>query len=195
MILSDADIKKRLEEGDLVIEPLADKELQIQPATVDVRLGQVFRTFRNNNIECIDPRNEDETEDYTEKEHIDKNGSFVLHAGEFVLGTIRERVKIPSDLIAHLNGRSSLGRLGIVVHATAGVVDPGFEGALTLELQNQGEAPVSLYPDMRIAQLSFETLQTPSERPYGEERGSKYQGQHGPQSSLVQDDFEFEENK
>jgi len=193
MMLSDVDIKRRLEDGDLVIEPLADPDLQIQPATVDVRLGQKFRTFNNGNISCVDPMNEGMPDQYTTEVDIEEDGDFILHAGEFVLGTLRERVEIPPDLVAHLNGRSSMGRLGIVVHATAGVVDPGFQGELTLELSNLGNSPVALHPDMRIAQLSFQKLQTPAERPYGHARSSKYQNQLGPQASRLQIDPEFTE--
>ncbi|EMA31499.1 MULTISPECIES: dCTP deaminase [Haloarcula] len=195
MMLSDVDIKNRLEDGDLVIEPLADPDLQIQPATVDVRLGQKFRTFNNGNISCVDPTVDEMPEKYTTEVDIEEDGEFILHAGEFVLGTLRERVEIPRDLVAHLNGRSSMGRLGVVVHATAGVVDPGFKGELTLELSNLGNSPVALHPDMRIAQLSFQKLQTPAERPYGHGRESKYQNQLGPQATRLQNDPEFIEEE
>lgn len=191
MMLSDIDILRRLEEGDLVIDPLDDPELQVQPATVDFRLGQEFLEFDNGNISCIDPNSEKDIEEYVTKTVVPEDEQYILHAGEFVLGTTKERLEVPRDLIAHVNGRSSLGRIAIVVHATAGVVDPGYHGQITLELSNLGTTPVALTPDMRIAQLTFTKLQTPAERPYGKERGSKYQNQEGPQATRLQSDREF----
>ncbi|MBX0321973.1 dCTP deaminase [Halomicroarcula sp. F13] len=191
MILSDADIERRLREGDLVVEPLDDPDIQIQPASVDLRLGHEFLEFQHANIPCIHPNSEDEVADYVEETTIDEDGEYILHPGDFVLGTTHERVEIPDDLIAHVEGRSSLGRLAIVVHATAGLCDPGYEGQITLELSNLGTAPVALTPGMRISQLTFTELKTPAERPYGSERGSKYQGQRGPQASKIQGDREF----
>ncbi len=192
MILSDGDIIDRLDEGDLVIEPLDDPALQIQPASVDLRLGREFLEFQRTNIPCIHPNSEREVGEYVTETYVDEGDEFVLHPGDFVLGTTHERVEIPADLIAHVEGRSSLGRLAIVVHATAGLCDPGYEGQITLELSNLGAAPVALTPGMRISQLTFTELKNPAERPYGEERGSKYQGQDGPQASRVQNDPEFE---
>ena len=191
MILSDGDILRRLEEGDLVVEPLDDPELQVQPASVDLRLGREFLEFQHANIPCIHPTSEREVEEYVEETVIPEDGEFILHPGDFVLGTTRERVEIPPDLIAHVEGRSSLGRLAIVVHATAGLCDPGYKGQITLELSNLGTAPVALTPGMRISQLTFTELTSPAERPYGSERGSKYQGQSGPQASKIQGDKEF----
>jgi len=191
MILSDTDILDRLGEGDLVIEPLDDIDLQVQPASVDLRLGREFLEFQHANIPCIHPNSEQETEEYTDRVTVEEDGEYILHPGDFVLGTTHERVAIPADLIAHVEGRSSLGRLAIVVHATAGLCDPGYEGQITLELSNLGTAPVALTPGMRISQLTFTELKTPAERPYGEERGSKYQGQKGPQASKIQSDHEF----
>ncbi|WP_135667143.1 dCTP deaminase [Halorhabdus rudnickae] len=191
MILSDADILRRLEAGDLRIEPLDDPELQVQPASVDLRLGREFLEFQHANIPCIHPNSEQEVDEYVEETVVDEDSEFILHPGDFVLGTTKERVAIPDDLIAHVEGRSSLGRLAIVVHATAGLCDPGFEGRITLELSNLGTAPVALSPDMRISQLTFTELTSPADRPYGEERGSKYQGQEGPQASRIQGDREF----
>ena len=214
MILSDGDIRRRIEVGDIVIDPLDDPELQIQPASVDLRLGREFLTFDRSNIQCIHPEKGYDVDNYVTETTLpgsSQNGQqtlgefdpspmaegeeiqedFVLHPGDFVLGTTKERVKIPADLLAHVEGRSSLGRLAIVVHATAGLCDPGFEGKITLELSNLGTAPVALTPDMRIAQLTFTELTSPAERPYGAERGSKYQGQTGPQASRLQHDHEF----
>ncbi|SDJ96236.1 dCTP deaminase [Halovenus aranensis] len=191
MILSDGDILRRLEAGELVIEPLDDPELQVQPASVDLRLGREFLEFEHTNIPCIHPQSEAEIDEYVTETVIEDDGEFILHPGDFVLGTTKERVEIPPDLIAHVEGRSSLGRLAIVVHATAGLCDPGYQGQITLELSNLGAAPVALEPDMRISQLTFTELRSPAERPYGEERGSKYQGQSGPQASRIGGDREF----
>jgi len=191
MILSDADILRRLEEGDLVVEPLDDPDIQIQPASVDLRLGREFLEFQHANIPCIHPNSENEVDEYVEETVVEEGDEFILHPGDFVLGTTHERVAIPDDLIAHVEGRSSLGRLAIVVHATAGLADPGFQGHITLELSNLGTAPVALTPGMRISQLTFTELTSPAERPYGEERGSKYQGQSGPQASRIEGDREF----
>jgi dCTP deaminase len=191
MILSDADILRRLEEGDLVVEPLDDPDIQIQPASVDLRLGREFLEFQRTNISCIHPNSEDEVSEYVDETVVEDDDEFILHPGDFVLGTTHERVEIPPDLIAHVEGRSSLGRLAIVVHATAGLCDPGYKGQITLELSNLGTAPVALTPGMRISQLTFTELKSPADRPYGAERGSKYQDQSGPQASKIQGDREF----
>ena len=191
MILSDADIRRRLADGELVVEPLADPELQVQPASIDLRLGREFLEFQRTNISCIHPDSEREVDEYVEESHVEAGEDFVLHPGDFVLGTTKERVEIPPDLIAHVEGRSSLGRLAVMVHATAGLADPGYQGQITLELSNLGTAPVALTPGMRISQLTFTELKSPAERPYGTERGSKYQGQSGPQASRIQSDEEF----
>ncbi|AGB15776.1 deoxycytidine triphosphate deaminase [Halovivax ruber XH-70] len=191
MILSDTDILDRLEAGDLVIEPLDDLELQIQPASVDLRLGNEFLEFRRTNIPCIHPNSEQEVGEYVTETVVDEGDDFILHPGDFVLGTTHERVEIPADLIAHVEGRSSLGRLAVVVHATAGLCDPGYRGQITLELSNLGSAPVSLTPGMRVSQLTFTELSSPADRPYGADRGSKYQDQSGPQASKIGGDHEF----
>lgn len=191
MILSDADIRRRLEAGDLVIEPIDDPDLQIQPASVDLRLGREFLEFQRANIPCIHPGSEREVSEYVSETVIQEGEEFVLHPGDFVLGTTRERVEIPPDLLANVEGRSSLGRLAVVVHATAGLCDPGYRGQITLELSNLGTAPVALTPGMRISQLVFTEMKNPAERPYGSDRGSKYQDQRGPQASRIQGDHEF----
>jgi dCTP deaminase len=191
MILSDRDILARLADGDLVVDPLDDVDLQVQPASVDVRLGRRFLEFERANVPCIHPNREDEVDDYVTETVVDDGDEFVLHPGDFVLGTTKERVEVPPDLIAHVQGRSSLGRLAVVVHATAGVVDPGYRGQITLELSNLGKVPVALSPDMRISQLIFTELSSPADRPYGEGRGSKYQDQDGPQASRIRGDREF----
>ena len=192
MILSDADILRRLETGDLVVEPLDDPDIQIQPASIDLRLGSQFLEFQHANIPCIHPNSESEVGEYVEETEIDEGGEYILHPGDFVLGTTYERVEIPDDLIALVEGRSSLGRLAIFVHATAGLCDPGYEGQITLELSNLGTAPVALTPGMRVSQLIFTELKSPANRPYGVERGSKYQDQDGPQASRIGSDPEFD---
>ncbi|AXG06155.1 dCTP deaminase [Haloplanus rubicundus] len=192
MILSDTDILARLREGDLVIDPLDDVDQQVQPASVDLRLGSEFLEFQRTNISCIHPTREEEVGEYISETVVDEGDEFILHPGDFVLGTTKERVEMPADLVANVEGRSSLGRLAVVVHATAGFVDPGYRGQVTLELSNLGTAPVALTPGMRVSQLVFTELTSPAERPYGSERGSKYQDQHGPQASRIGDDPEFE---
>jgi len=191
MILSDGDILRRLESGDLVVEPLDDIDLQVQPASIDLRLGREFLEFQHANIPCIHPNSENEVDEYVDETIVDEDGEFILHPGDFVLGTTHERVEIPDDLIAHVQGRSSMGRLAVVIHATAGIIDPGYRGQITLELSNLGTAPVALTPGMRISQVLFTRLSSPAERPYGDERGSKYQDQSGPQASRIQGDHEF----
>ena len=191
MILSDTDILARLEEGDLAIDPLDDIDTQVQPASVDLRLGSEFLEFRRTNIPCIHPTDAREVDEYVEETHVPEGDDFILHPGDFVLGTTKERVEVPADLLATVQGRSSLGRLAVVIHATAGIVDPGYHGQITLELSNLGAAPVALSPGMRVSQLIFTELKTPAERPYGVERGSKYQEQSGPQASRIGDDPEF----
>ncbi|MFW5876440.1 MAG: dCTP deaminase [Myxococcota bacterium] len=185
MILSDRDVRARLEAGDVVIDPLKDPELQIQPASVDLRLAARFVVYRLPHVPCIDARDPRSVEEYTEIIEIPEGDGFVLQPGEFALGATEEWVKVPADLVARVEGRSSIGRLAVVVHATAGFIDPGFEGRITLELSNLGRCAVKLYPGMRISQIVFHTMSSPAERPYGAGRGSKYQGQEGAVPSRI----------
>ncbi|MEM9692527.1 MAG: dCTP deaminase [Myxococcota bacterium] len=185
MILSDRDIRARLLVGDLAIEPLVDPALQIQPASVDLRLASSFVVYRTPLLACIDPRDETTVQGYTERIEIGDGEAFILHPGAFALARTMESVRIPPDLVARVEGRSSYGRLAVVVHATAGFIDPGFEGTITLELSNLGRAPVKLYPGERISQVVFHTMTSPAERPYGVGRGSKYQGQVDPEPSRI----------
>lgn len=194
MYLPDVAIMRRLEKGDLVIDPLLDPAQQIQPASVDIRLGNEFLEFNRTNISCIHPEKGDEIDQYVTETVVGDGEEFILHPGDFILGTTAEHVEIPADLVAKVEGRSSLGRLAIIVHATAGFIDPGYQGQVTLEMSNLGVAPVALTPGMRVGQLAFTEMHEPSERPYGEERGSKYQGQKGPQASRIQDDPEYDEH-
>jgi dCTP deaminase len=185
MILSDRDIRARLLQGDLQIGPLADEALQIQPASVDLRLGADFLVYKPGQITCLDPRDSSTLSAATERVTVPPDGAFILHPGEFALGSTVERVAIPNDLVARVDGRSSVGRLAVVVHATAGFIDPGFAGQITLELSNLGRIAVRLYPGMRIAQIVLQRMTSPAERPYGAERGSRYHGQEGPQASRL----------
>ena len=188
MILSDRELKSRLASGSIVIDPITDPELQIQPASIDLRLSDTFIIYNLSHMACIDPRDTESINKYTRRVTIAEGDAFILHPGEFALGSTMERVKIPSDLVARVEGRSSIGRIAVVVHATAGFVDPGFEGKITLELSNLGRVAVMLYPGMRISQLVFHTMTSPSERPYGPGRGSKYFGQDGPEASRLAND-------
>jgi dCTP deaminase len=190
MILSDGDLRARLEEGDLVVDPLDDPDLQIQPSSIDLRLGHEFVTYRTTHVPYIDPQDASTQNEYTDRVEVDEGDTFILHPGEFALASTLERIELPDDLVAFVEGRSSLGRLAIVVHATAGLCDPGFEGRITLELSNLGKVPVALHPRMRISQIVLHEMKSPAQRPYGSERGSKYQGQERPELTRIQRDFE-----
>lgn len=185
MILSDRDIRARLSKGDLRISPIADERMQLQPASVDLRLGREFLVYSTAQVSCLDPRDPDTINAAIQRSVVQDGGAFIMHPGEFALGSTIERVTIPGGLVARVDGRSSIGRLAIVVHATAGFIDPGFDGEITLELSNIGRIPVRLYPGMRIAQIVLHQLSSPAERPYGVERGSQYNGQEGPQVSRI----------
>lgn len=180
MVLSDRAIREEIAAGRLVIEPFEDRF--IQPASVDLRLGREFRVFRNYRLPYIDVKKD--MPELTELERIDDKVPFILHPGEFVLAVTLERVELPDDLVGRLDGKSSLGRLGLIVHSTAGFVDPGFKGRLTLELTNVANLPITLYYAMPVSQISFARLSTPADKPYGAgATGSKYQGQTGPEPS------------
>lgn len=196
MILSDADILARLEQGDLTIDPLDDPDLQVQPASIDLRLGNEFLVFKNGHIPCIYMDEDTDAASYTDAVHIPDEDHFILHPGEFALGTTLERVHIPDDLVARIEGRSSLGRLAIIVHATAGFIDPGFSGRITLELSNLGKVPIGLKPGSRCSQLVLHEMKSKSARPYGfEGRKSKYQNQTGPIASRMGTDAKLDPKK
>jgi dCTP deaminase len=187
MILSDRDIRGEIDAGRIVIDPYLPDA--VQPSSVDLHLGNRFRVFRNNRTAVIDPRIEQP--ELTELVEISGDEPFVLHPGEFVLGATFERVALPDDLVARLEGRSSLGRLGLMIHSTAGYVDPGWEGTLTLELSNVANLPIKLYDGMKIGQISFQRLSSAAEVPYGDKRiGSRYRGQTDPTASRYHADFE-----
>ncbi len=184
MILSDRDIIKRVRQGTLVIDPF--REEHVQPSTVDLQLESKVRIFNNFELGVIDLRQKD---DPTKEVKIGKKG-FIIHPNEFLLGSTVERFKIPLDLAAKIEGRSSLGRLGLIIHATAGYVDPGFSGDITFEISNISRTPIKIYAGMRIAQICFFQMSSPVEHPYGSKKlGSKYQGQKGPTSSRAWKDF------
>jgi dCTP deaminase len=173
-VLSDATIRELIESGRIKIEPFDPS--MIQPASVDIRLGNSFRVFHNHRIRSIDLA--DPPRDLTEHVEIEEGGQFVIHPGEFVLGRTAELVEVPDDIVVRIEGKSSVGRLGLVVHATAGFVDPGFRGTLTLETTNFNSVPIVLRPGLPIAQLSFMALDRPAEKPYGHpDLGSHYYGQ------------------
>ena len=180
MLLSDRDIRTQIEAGRIGLEPL-DMAL-IQPSSMDVRLDRFFRLFDNHKYPFIDPR--EQQDDLTRFVEVDKDEAFILHPGEFVLGSTFEFVSLPNDIAARLEGKSSLGRLGLLTHSTAGFVDPGFQGHVTLELSNTATLPIKLWPGMKIGQLCFFQLSSESENPYGSSKyGSRYQGQRGPTAS------------
>ena len=187
MVLSDHSIKEELEKGRIVIEPLG--EGCIQPASVDVHLDHQLLLFRNSRLPYIDVR--EELTDLTEMVEIEGDRAFMLHPGEFVLASTLEHIELPDDLVARLEGKSSLGRIGLLIHSTAGYVDPGWKGHLTLELSNVANLPITLYHRMKIGQLSYQRLSTPADNLYGSEAlGSKYQGQTSPTASRVFRDFD-----
>ncbi|MDJ0339769.1 dCTP deaminase [Cryobacterium sp. PH31-O1] len=180
MLLSDRDIKAELDAGRIGLEPL--DPAMIQPSSIDVRLDGLFRLFDNHKYAYIDP-----AEDQPELTHLIEtkpDEPFILHPGEFVLGATYEQVTLPDNVAARLEGKSSLGRLGLLTHSTAGFIDPGFSGHVTLELSNVATLPIKLWPGMKIGQLCFFQLSSPAEKPYGSsEYGSRYQGQRGPTAS------------
>ncbi len=186
VIFSDRTIKEALADGRIEIDPL--ERSFIQPSSVDLRVDASFRVFENHKYPHIDPR--ETQEDLTKQVVVEDGDSFILHPGEFVLGATLERVRLGTDVVARLEGKSSLGRLGLLIHSTAGFVDPGFDGYLTLELSNVANLPIAIYPGMKIGQISFYQMTTDADHPYGSrEAGSKYQGQRGPTPSRSHVDF------
>ncbi len=185
-MLSDTDIKSSIKNRDIEISPLIEE--YIQPSSVDLRIGSDFRVFENHKYSHIDPKAQQD--DLTTLITASIEEPFVLHPGEFVLGTTFEKISLSNKVVARLEGKSSLGRIGLLIHSTAGFVDPGFSGYLTLELSNVANLPIKIYPEMKIGQISFYYLNSPSESEYGTETyGSKYQGQEGPTPSKIHTDF------
>lgn len=186
MVLSDRTIARLIAEGRIGIDPYDDALLQ--PSSVDVRVDRYFRVFNNARYPFIDVK--ESQDDLTEEVSIDDDRPFILHPGEFVLGSTLERVSLADDLVARLDGKSSLGRLGLLIHSTAGFIDPGWDGHVTLELSNVANLPITIYPEMKIGQISFMQLSEPAASPYGSSQlGSKYQGQRGPTPSRYWQNF------
>ncbi|MDX6317690.1 MAG: dCTP deaminase [Nocardioidaceae bacterium] len=180
VLLSDRDIRSEIHRNRVVLDPF-DAEM-IQPSSVDVRLDRYFRVFENHRYPHIDPA--EDQPDLTRPVEPTGDDPFILHPGEFVLGSSYEVITLPDDIAARLEGKSSLGRLGLLTHSTAGFIDPGFSGHVTLELSNVATLPIKLWPGMKIGQLCFFQLSSPSDHPYGSEKyGSRYQGQRGPTPS------------
>jgi dCTP deaminase len=189
VVLSDRTIRRLLDEGRIAIDPFDDG--LVQPSSVDVRVDRFFRVFHNARYPFIDVK--EPQEELTELVEVDGETPFILHPGEFVLGSTLERIRLPDDLVARLEGKSSLGRLGLLIHSTAGFIDPGWDGHVTLELSNVANLPITIYHGMKIGQLSFVQMTEPAETPYGADAiGSKYQGQRGPTPSRYWKNFERE---
>src|SRR5204863_995836 len=189
MILSDRSIREEIAAGRIEIDPFDERSLQ--PSSIDLHVDRTFRTFHNARYAYIDVKKE--MPGLTELTEVEGDTPFILHPGEFVLGSTLERVRLPDDLVARLEGKSSLGRLGLLIHSTAGFIDPGWDGHVTLELSNVANLPITIYHGMKIGQISFVQLSEPAEKPYGSgELGSKYQGQMGPTPSRYWQNFERE---
>ena len=187
MVLSDRTIATLIADGRIGIDPYDDALLQ--PSSVDVRVDRTFRVFHNARYPYIDVKQPQEA--LTELVEMDGDRPFILHPGEFVLGATLERITLPDDLVARLDGKSSLGRLGLLIHSTAGFIDPGFDGHVTLELSNVANLPITIYDGMKIGQISFMRRTEPASAPYGSDAiGSKYQGQRGPTPSRYWQNFE-----
>lgn len=186
-MLSDKTIKEELKKGKLKINPIAKGA--IQPSSVDLRLGFEFRLFIPSKRPYINPR--DSIDDYSEVRKVKRGEFLTIHPNQFVLGATLERIEVPDYLVGHLDGRSSLGRLGVMIHSTAGHIAPGFKGQLILEISNVGNLPIALFPEMPVCQISFARLSTPAENPYGSKNlKSKYQGQKGAIGSKFSEEFE-----
>lgn len=194
MILSDRDIRKEIEAGRLgVSSPLDDHMENIHASSMDFRLGKYFKIYEHARFPVLDPLKMESFEGLTKLVEItEPEEPFIVHPGDFVLGVTLEKVRIPDDLVARVEGRSSLGRLGIIVHSTAGFIDAGFEGTITLEITNINRVPVALYPGMRVCQLAFEKMSSAAEIPYNMKKSSKYQGQELPEESRLTVDPEFQ---
>lgn len=193
MILSDRDIKKLIKQGLLEVEsPLDDHIKNIHASSMDMRLGKYFKVYEHSKHAVLDPVKMRSFEGLTKMVEITEPGEpFIVHPGDFVLGVTLEKIKLPDNIVARVEGRSSLGRLGIIIHSTAGFVDAGFEGTITLEITNINRMPVALYPGMRVCQLAFETMSSPADVPYSQKSSAKYQGQVLPQESKLTVDPEF----
>lgn len=194
MILSDRDIKKAIKEGRIAVQsPGSDHDGNIHASSMDLRLGKFFKVYEHSKFPVLDPLKMQSFQGLTKMVEItNPEEPFIVHPGDFVLGVTLESVKLGDDLVARVEGRSSLGRLGIIVHSTAGFIDAGFEGTITLEITNINRMPVALYPGMRVCQLAFEEMSSPADVPYNKKATSKYQGQKLPEESRLTIDPEFQ---
>lgn len=188
MILSDVDIKKALASKRIVIKPAPNLDEQLGSCSIDLRLGKEFRVFDHSKHPFIDPAKKDYSNEITKVVKVNKDGSFIMQPGEFVLAVTLENVKIPADLMGRLEGRSSLGRLGLVVHSTASTFDAGWDGKPVLELGNLGRMAIKLSVGMRICAMVFEELKTPAETPYTSKKFAKYKFQQAPEESRIHED-------
>jgi len=200
MILSDRDIKKAIESGRVIIDcaqpglstpQQVTQFMHIHASSMDLRLGNVFKLYDHSKFAILDPKNPETLQGRMRMITVPDGESFIVQPGEFVLGVTMETITVPDDLVVRVEGRSSLGRLGIIVHSTAGFVDPGFSGTITLEISNLNRMPVALYPGMRICQLAFEMMSSPAETPYSVKPHSKYLNQVLPEESRLMTDPEF----
>lgn len=185
MVLSDRDIKKAIRTGRITLKPKPNFTTQLGSCTLDLQLGNIYRVFNHSKTPYIDPQNPDTLKNITEEIRVKDGEAFTLHPGEFILAMTKEYIEMPDDLTGRLEGRSSIGRLGVVVHSTAANIECGFRGHITLELANMGRIPVMLYPGMRICSLSFDELTSPAEVPYYKKKSAKYVGQKKPESSRI----------
>ncbi len=192
MILSDRDIRRAIESGRVQIESdQPELFMHIHASSMDLRLGNTFKLYEHSKFAILDPKMPESFAGNMRMIHVADGDPFIVQPGEFVLGVTQEIITVPDDLVVRVEGRSSLGRLGIIVHSTAGFVDPGFSGTITLEISNLNRLPVALYPGMRVCQIAFEQMSSPAERPYDKKPGSKYQGQVLPEESRLSIDPEF----
>jgi len=188
MVLSDRDIKTAFQNKRIIISPEPDFSVQLGACSVDLRLGNIFRVFEHSKVPFIDPRHPAPASSLMKEVVVQDGESFILQPGDFVLATTMESLSLPDDLLARLEGRSSLGRLGIVVHSTASVFEPGWRGVVVMELGNMGRLPVALYPGMRVCALTFEELSSPADIPVHKKKSAKYVGQTGPLASKISED-------
>ncbi len=191
-VLSDKDILEALKQGTLVIDsPRGNIEKEVHASSVDLRLSNTFKVYEHSQIAILDPRKKDGISKMTRTIIADKEKPFIIQPGEFILGVTEEKITVPNNLVVRVEGRSSLGRLGIIVHATAGYVDPGFSGTITLEISNINRLPIALYPGMRFCQIAIEEMTSEVLEPYSKKESSKYQNQVLPQESKIENDPEF----
>jgi len=188
MVLSDRDLKQALKTGKIKITPEPNLEVQLGSCSIDLRLGNAFRIFESGVHGVIDPQ-KNASHEFTKEVVVGKGTAFIMQPGDFVLATTVERLEVPDDLLGNLEGRSSIGRLGIIIHSTAASIDPGMRGHITLELANMGKLPVALYPGMRICSVSFEQLSSPAEVPYSKKKSAKYLEQVGPGESKIDEEL------